>query len=353
MKKAALNFQKKYLLIVFTLSLMMSACIGKSSEGIHYAQKDERPPSAAKILGQDIDMADLLEGSNLEYYQLQDKEYRFKKNQLDRLVQEKILQSEAKKANIGVEELLNKQILKGPVKVSSSEVDQFIKEKNIDKNQVDATARKQMEDFLIAQKREKKISEYLGKLTKTAPIEVYFKRPSFILSKEKVVRPTVGYTNAKIKLIEVVDYQCESCRTVSNKIELLRKKYGRDIEVSYLYFPGEKRNEGRLSAEAAICGFRIKPEAFWDFHVTLMALTKPPEKNDVINLAAKLGMDKNKFAGCLQQKEGDKDLAEHFSTANKMGVRSSPLIILNGEVILPDASMSDIEAKVKDWISSN
>lgn len=339
-----------YLVLVFALG----GCIGKApEEGIHYDQKDERPPSAAKILGQDVDMADLLEGSYLEYYQLQEKEYRFKKNRLDRLVQEKILQAEAKKLNINPEEFLNKYVLKGPVKVTSAELDQFIKEKNIDKNQIDSSTRKQMEDFLIAQKREKKIADYLGKQTKTAPVEIYFKRPAFILPKEEVVRPTVGYTNAKAKLIEVVDYQCDACRTVSNKVDQLRKKYGRDIEVSYLYFPGIKRDEGRLSAEAAICGFRLNPEKFWNFHSALMALTKAPDKNDVVNLAAKNGMDKTKFTNCLDQKDGAKDLRDHFKTANKIGVHTSPLIILNGEVILPETSMSDIEAKVNDLMNSN
>lgn len=341
--KTTLNLLK----ISFALCFVIG-CVAKAPEKIQYEQKDEKPPLAAKILGQEVDMNDLLEGSALEHFQIQEKEYRFKKERLDRLVRAKVLETEAKKLKINADELINKHILKGPIKVSASEVDQFIKEKNIDKNQVDGTARKQMEDFLIAQKREKKITDYLAKLTSQAPVEVYFKRPVFNLPKEQIARPTEGYTNAKIKMIEVIDYQCEACRLVTSKIEQLRKNNSRDIEVSYLYFPGEGRTEGRLSAEAAVCGFRQKPEAFWGFHRALMALKKAPEQSEILALAGKHGLDKAKLEECLNKKIGAADLRQHFEFANKLGVRASPLIILNGEVLVPDTPMADMQSKIKE-----
>ena len=333
------------LFIIFSATLF--SCT-REPEGIHYEQKESSPQMAAKIFGQEISTEELIDGGRLEYFQIQERDYRFKKDRLDQVVHNKILTEEAKKKNISVDELMDKHILKDPITASSGEIDKFIKEKNLDKTHVDSAARKQIESFLVVQKKEQKVKQYIAKLTAEFPVEIYFKRPTFIWPKEKMSRPTAGSPNAKVKIIEVADFQCESCKKIANKTEQIRNKYGNSVLVSYLYFPGNNRTEGRASAEAALCGFRQSANSFWKFHDLLMGLQQVPSKDSLIALGVKAGLNKTKLEDCIAKQESAIDLREHFNFANALGVRSSPIFIINGEVFNADFPIENIFAKINE-----
>lgn len=342
----------KSILLAFAFAIYFTAsCTRKSNDGIQYEQKEHNNQAAAKVMGQEISTSELLDGAQLEYFQIQLHEYRFKKERLDQIVRNKILSEEAKRLNISVDELMDKHILKDPITVSSSEMDRFISDKKLDKKQIDSSIQKQLEEFLKVQKREQKVNHYLAKLTGKLPVEIYFKPPVFSWPKEKIARPTKGSSKAKVQIVEVADFQCAACKKVANKMDQIYKKYGQDVAVSYLYFPGENRTDGRASAEAALCGFRQNANSFWKFHDLLMATEHTPSKNEIINLGVKSGLNKEALEKCIANQESSIDLREHFNFANKIGIRSSPVIIINGEVVAADLPIENIFTKINETLN--
>lgn len=187
------------------------ACTSESAKAkINFLVKDaSKPGVVAKINGEEITEDQLVGDAQLEMMQLKKQEYDLKMNQLNKLVMMKLLGDEAKKEKVAnVEEYISKKILKGEIKISDTEYKKFVKDKNIPESNINDQVKERIYAYMKDQKKDEMIQAYLGKLTKSSPVEVYFKKPKSNIQVEVGQAPTEGGDGAKVTIVEFSDFQC-------------------------------------------------------------------------------------------------------------------------------------------------
>jgi protein-disulfide isomerase len=234
---------------------VMVACTESAKAKINMVFKDA-PKSgvAAKINGEEITEEQLIGDAQLEMLQLKKQEYDLKMNQLNKLIQERVLGAEAKKEGVAsTEEYINKKVIKGEIKISDAEYQKFVKEKNIPKENINDQVKGRIFDYMKDQKKEEMIQAVVAKLTKGSPVEVYFKKPKSNIQVDAGDSPFAGGENAKVTIVEFSDFQCPFCSRAGKTVSELKKKYGNKVKIVFKHFPLPMHPNAGPTSEASMC----------------------------------------------------------------------------------------------------
>ncbi len=154
----------------------------------------------------------------------------------------------------------------------------------------------------------------------------------------------LGASNAPVILIEYGDYQCPACAQFYNNIQPgaanhLYRHWKSKINLSRneLY-----RQRIRCRCEAAQCA--ADQNAFWKYH-DLLYRAKYNEKNGSENdgffnttlfvaLAKQLGLDAEKFTGCLNSQKYIGLIEQGTKTAQGLGIKSTPTLFVDSRQII-------------------
>ncbi len=150
---------------------------------------------------------------------------------------------------------------------------------------------------------------------------------------------TRGNTNAPVKLMVFSDYMCPWCgeyaTTVANRIRTDFIDTGKVVEIYYDFPLGGSHVHSFLAGRAARCA--EDQNRFWEYHDLLFSRQKewsgertPPTKM-FIDYAKTVGLEKGKFASCLQS-DMHADLVEYNrQLGEQAGVNSTPTVFINGQ----------------------
>lgn len=151
----------------------------------------------------------------------------------------------------------------------------------------------------------------------------------------------LGDVSAPVTVIEYSDFQCPFCgRFYSQTESQIRDNYIKTGKVKFVYrhfpFLGSESKAAAAAAECAKDGGK-----FWQYHDALFnAEIKDGEENSgnlnrslFLSLAKNLGLDENKFAGCLDDNKYNSKVQKDYASAQKVGVRATPTLFINGQKI--------------------
>ena len=324
------------------------ACTSESAKAkINMVFKDApKPGVAAKINGEDITEDQLIGDAQLELMQIKKQEYDLKMNQLNKMVQDKVLGGEAKKEGIPtVEEFINKKILKGEIKISDPDYKKFVKEKNIPESNINDQVKERIYSYMKEQKKDDMVQAYVAKLTKGAPVEVYFKKPKSNIQVELGEAPVTGGDSAKVTVIEFSDFQCPFCGRAAKTVSEVKKKYGNKIKIAFKQFPLPMHKDAEPAAEASMCVYEQGKDKFWKFHDIAFAAQEKLSAEDLSKHAKASGADEKKFKECMDAKKYADFVKKDMAYGEKLGVRSTPTFFINGQLLsgaLPIEAFSEV-----------
>jgi serine/threonine-protein kinase len=152
--------------------------------------------------------------------------------------------------------------------------------------------------------------------------------------------PSKGPANAPVKVVEYSDFLCPFCRNLAGAFtDFLPRSQGR-IALYYKHYPLEAScnpklqrtvHEGAcLLALGGVCAQELG--AFWRYHDQVFE--KPVEKatrEDVARFATQAGLDAAAFSACLDGSAARDRLAADVQEAQRVGVQSTPTILVNGK----------------------
>jgi protein-disulfide isomerase len=154
-----------------------------------------------------------------------------------------------------------------------------------------------------------------------------------------------GLDSARVKIIEMSDYQCPWCKrfvdTTEKEVEeqyiakgLVQMEF-HNFAVTGGNQPKEK-NESTLAAEAAECA--NDQGRFWDYHYKLYSEQNGenegafrPEK--LRQFAADLGLDQKEFSSCLDSHRHYDEIAQERDEAIALGARGTPTLVINDMMV--------------------
>lgn len=329
-------------------AIVMIACTSDSAKAkINMVFKDApKAGIVAKIGNEEITEDQLIGDAQLELMQLKKQEYDLKMGQLNKLVQEKVLSEEAKKEKLAnSEELINKKILKGDIKISDAEYKKFVKEKNIPESNINDQVKERINSYMKEQKREELVTAYVAKLTKGNPVEVYFKKPKSNIQVEVGDSPFTGGENAKVTIVEFSDFQCPFCSRGAKSVDDVKKKYGNKVKIVFKHFPLPMHKDAGPASEAAMCVNEQSKDKFWKFHDLAFANQDKLDGESLAKHAKAVGADEKKFKECFESHKYAEAVKKDMAYGEKLGVRSTPTFFVNGQLLsgaLPIEAFSEI-----------
>jgi NhaA family Na+:H+ antiporter len=138
-----------------------------------------------------------------------------------------------------------------------------------------------------------------------------------------------GPDKAPVTLVEYGDYQCPHCRQVHPIIQELRERFGQRLRYVYRHLPiTTVHPDAQLAAEAAEAA--AAQGKFWDMHNLLFERQQALDREYLIQYAAELGLDTERFARELDEHVYADRVQKDFRSGVRSGANGTPTFFLNG-----------------------
>jgi len=248
--------------------------------------------------------------------------YEVRKEALEELVRERVLEKEAASRNLSVEQLVQQEAeALGPVR--DEEIAAFYEQnKSRVGDQTLENLTEPIRKHLEGGRRAQATEQIVGR----ADVQVALEPPRFQVG---TAGPSLGPADARVTIVEFSDFQCPFCRRASDVVKALNERYPQDLRLVYRQFPLESIHpHARSAAEASLCA--NDQDRFWDYHDKLFENTRALAREDLVAYATELGLDLARFEACLSERTHRATVEADLAEASAHGVTGTPAFFVNG-----------------------
>ncbi len=256
------------------------------------------------------------------------------------LISRRLLKNEAEKQGIEISRLVETKINNLATKVTTEDILNYIKTEEID--YVDTTS---IINYLTLLKQKQRHSIFIDSLKENTKICIKLVPP---LAK---TIDTSGIYYHKLNNLEseniiyiISDYKCSACIKAEKKLQLLYKKYNKEIEFRFVYFSSYIDKAG-LASEAA-----FNQNKFLQMHDKLFS-SKLNNKFNFIKLAANFNIDTVTFNKDMNDSNILKTLVKNRNLLISREIYSTPSFIINNKLYDDKNAMLYIETIIKNEIN--
>lgn len=143
-----------------------------------------------------------------------------------------------------------------------------------------------------------------------------------------------GNPGAPVKIVEYSDFECPFCKRFHETMKQVSDEYGDEIAWVYRHFPLDQlHSKARKEAVAAECANELGGnDAFWKYADRFFELTPSNNQTNIDTvlpqIAKEIGLDKAKFASCLESGKYDAHVEENVQDATETGGGGTPWSIV-------------------------
>src|SRR6266446_1581998 len=259
-------------------------------------------------------------------------EYEIRRQALEEMIGERLLEKEAGARGISKEDLLRDEVDNQVQKPDPKLVEQLYEQNKARfggqrKDEALADLRKALWDRVRSERR----AAFQATLRQKARVEVALTAPRMELA-IPASAPTLGPNGAPVTIVEFTDYQCPFCHRAQATIDQVMSTYAGKVQLVHRDFPLEGHPQAFPAARASRCAG--EQGKFWDYHRSLMAAPGPMDEADLQSRAASLKLDPGAFATCLASGRFDAAIQESTEAGIKAGVDSTPAYFINGRLTI-------------------
>jgi protein-disulfide isomerase len=280
--------------------------------------------NAATVDGTPITLADLDQKVARQIYDA-------RQQALDEMINQTLLEKEAKAQGMSVDDLLKKEVQAKIPEPTPAEVDQ-VWEAN--KARMAGRTKEQVSPDIIKWLKDQKAAQvqqtFMQSLRAKYKVNVLLDPPRVEVAIDD--DPVKGPAGAPITIVEFSDFQCPYCSRVESTVKQVMEKYPGKIRFVYRDFPLSFHNQAVKAAEAAQCA--NDQGKFWEFHDALYSDQSKLSIPDMQATAERLGLDGGKFKACVETGKFTAEVNKDIADASKAGVTSTPFFFINGIAVV-------------------
>jgi protein-disulfide isomerase len=317
------------ILLVCLMTIGLASCTKNSGSG---GSGDENTTFAV-VNGQEIKGKDVLPKIENDLAELNRNAYELKKRATEEVIQQRILNDEAKKQGTTIDKLFSQFDSLRDKEVGPADVDAFLKQRNIDVKKLSKQEKESVPNIIKMQRVYEARQRYVSELRAKANVQFKIPKPA-----EKVVEvgvgsgPAKGNASAKVTIIEFSDFQCPFCARGRQRIDEIYAKYKDKVRIYYRHFPLESIHPQAMgSAKASACAH--DQGKFWEYHDKLFDNQQKLDDKSLVEYANALGLDSAKFQACLKSDAPTSVVRKDVEDASKLGVNSTPTFFVNGRAV--------------------
>jgi len=312
------------------------------------AQKTSAPQTrtpVATVSGETIYDDQLAASVQSQILPLRKQEFDIKKRALDGLIDQKLVEADARKKGLTIEKLLETEVDSKVPEPNDAELQGYYLAQRERFNRPLNDIKDQLRQVLKQAKIQQARQDYVSALRTNAQVAILISAPRVEVAHDPA--RVKGNPNAPITIVEFSDYECPYCRQVEPTLKGLMTKYKDKIKIAYRDFPLTNHPHAKLAAEASRCAG--EQGKFWEYHDQLMS-SSDLQKPALIGFARGLHLDAQKFASCLDEGKYKADVERDQIEGMQAGISGTPGFFVNGVPLVgaqsPDAFIRLIESEL-------
>jgi predicted DsbA family dithiol-disulfide isomerase len=299
---------------------------------------DSAKQPVAVVVGQTIYENELLPAIQAQLMTLRSQEYELKRKALDTVIEQKLLEAEAKKRGISTDKLLE-QVAK-ITDPTDAELQAYYLA------QADRFARPfeevkgQLREGLQQAKIQRARLEFLKRLRATAGVTILLSVPKLEVAYDPA--RLRGNPSAPVIIVEFSDFQCPFCRQVQPTLRELLAKYPGRLSLAYRDYPLRQIHpQAQLAAEASRCA--VEQGKFWEYH-DLLFNSPNLDREALREHARALKLNEKQFDSCLAAGKYRPGVEQDFQEGTRVGISGTPGFFING---IPLSGAQPLESFVR------
>jgi protein-disulfide isomerase len=272
-----------------------------------------------------------------------------KRRALQTVLDQKLVEAEAKKKGVSQEELLKAEVDSKVADPSEEQVSAYYQAHQGQINQPYDDAKAKLREGLKTQEILKARQAYIQRLMQVAVNDgalVVMLHPPVI---DVIPDPTRlrGNPKAPVTIVEFSDFSCPFCRKSEAILSELLAKYPDQVKIGYRDFPLRQIHpQAQLAAEASRCAG--EQGKYWEYHDLLFANGDKLGRDDLLADARTLKLDDQKFDACLSSGRFKPEIEQDLQLGTRLGVVSTPAFFVNGVFLDGAQSLEVFEKMVKE-----
>ncbi|HYI08027.1 MAG TPA: thioredoxin domain-containing protein [Thermoanaerobaculia bacterium] len=261
-------------------------------------------------------------------------QYNVRRGVLEDLIATKLLEAEAARRKVTVEELLSQEVAGKIVEPQLADIEpvyEGVRERfpGMTKDQVLAEIAGSMRNSRTQSRR----NEFIKELRRAADVQVHLKPPRVAVKAEG---PSRGSADAPVTIVEFSDFECSFCGRAVETLHKIEKTYGDKVRIVYRDYPLPSHRNAKRAAEVSHCA--NEQGKFWEMHDLLFSKGGTIAENDFHRFAKQAGLDEAAFNGCLTAGTFKDAWKVSQEEGARVGVQSTPTFFVNGRLIVGAAS---------------
>lgn len=303
----------------------------------------------AVVDGENITSGDVEDSLKALIFDVQEKVYNLRKNELELTINDTLLTQEAQKRKITTNALLDAEVK--PKQVTEEQARLFF-DQNKERISGDFA---QTKDSIVSylQQIEVRLAEraFVEKLRAAASIQVFLKAPeSPMFSISTKDQPSLGSDNAAVTIVAFTDYQCPSCASMHPALERVVKENAGKVRLVTRDFPLSQHAEAFKAAEAAEAA--REQGKYWEYIAVLMRNQSSLGVEKLKSFASELGLDRARFDTALDSGKFAETVQRDVEDGMKLGLTGTPSLFINGRRVTA-TTYEDLKASVDAALKSS
>ena len=294
-------------------------------------EKDgDRDRVFATVSGKPITSGNIEDALKPVIFQVNDDIYKLVKERLDVLVNDALLEQEARKRQTTGGAILATEVSTKFKKATEPEIRDFW-DKN--KERIGGTFEERRDDiarYLEQQQLQSAQQTFFDSLKKAGEVKIYLTEPEPPVLKIAVDdQPSTGNPNAGVTIIEFTDYECPSCAATQPIVEKLLAEFSGKVRLFVRDFPLDRHTHARTAAEAAEAA--REQGKYWEYIHLLFQNQKALDASNLRDYATRVGLDLKKFDTDLQSGRMRDRVWRDLQDGLTVGVDATPTLFINGK----------------------
>lgn len=276
--------------------------------------------------------------------------YELRKEALFTEVTTSILEAEASKLGLTLNQLIQTRIVSTMSPISDEDIRAYIvqgygvSKKYGPSSDLYQKSKRHLED----QEYKKRETQYVqGLMIGRKDIKISLRNPESEIPVDfrNVVSYARGNPNSPIKLFTISDYRCANCKNKNDEMQRIYRDYGHAVEFYSLLYTNQVSNAERASMAAGRQG------KFWEMHNLIFANQRDLNDQVFFDFAKQLNLDMDEFRKDLSSPEIQRIIDDNIAILRKNDIYAVPITVLNGKKIPKDYSVDHIESILQRIIS--
>src|SRR5713101_978045 len=306
-------------------------------------QAKQKEPLAV-VGGQTIYDDDLLPFIQAQVFQLRLQEYDIKSKALENVVNQKLLEAEAKKKGIATEKVLEQEVDSTVAQPTEAELKALYIVQKQQLGKPFDEIKPQLQQLLKKSKIQEAHEDYYKQLREQAGVSIFLQKPKVDIAYDPA--RLRGNPKAPVVILEFSDFQCPYCQSVESTLKNLRAKYEGRVSLAYRDLPlRDIHPQAELAAEASRCA--EEQGKFWEYHDLLFANQNKLDRPGLVELASRLKLDEKQFDSCLSGGKYKEQIEQDRQLGLRAGVSGTPGFFINGNMLSGNLPQDSFEKTIQ------